>query len=115
MMKTTKKLAAGQPGTRKWLQKYGECLICVRYKYDPHKNKKMITVELKEELCDWKKNKQRIPDNKIVYLKIEFEEIELRKRIRSLGGSWNNLKKNWELPYKHVKSLNLEKRMVPNE
>jgi hypothetical protein len=45
-MKTKKKLMPGEPGSKKWIDKYGDDLICVRYKYDSDKNKKMITVEL---------------------------------------------------------------------
>lgn len=38
---TTKRtILAGQPGTKKWIDKYGKDLICVRYKYDPVKQKK---------------------------------------------------------------------------
>jgi putative IMPACT (imprinted ancient) family translation regulator len=111
-MKTIRKLSAGQPGSKKWIRKYGERLVCVRYKYDSFTNKKMITVELSEEYTDWEKNENRIPDNKIMDLKIDYTEKDLRIKIKSLGGTWNQRKKVWELPYRYVKSLKLTSRVV---
>ena len=43
-MKTNKKLLPGQPGTKKLLEKYGEKLVCVRYKYDEKRLKRIKTV-----------------------------------------------------------------------
>ena len=71
----------------------------------------MITVELKEEVTNWNKNRNRIPENKVMQIKINFEEIDLRKKVRSFGGRWNKENKVWELPYKYVKFLNLTKRI----
>jgi hypothetical protein len=31
---TAKTVVAGKPGTGKWIKKYGDALLCVRYKYD---------------------------------------------------------------------------------
>jgi len=59
----------------------------------------MITVELLEEFGVWVKNRKRIPDNKIVNLKIRFGEVELGKKIGSFGGEWNKKKIVWELKY----------------
>jgi len=56
-MRANKKLLPGQPGTKKLLEKYGEKLVCVRYRYDNLRHKRIKTVELIEEEISWYKNK----------------------------------------------------------
>ena len=36
----------GRNGTKKYLQQYGDQLVCVRYRYDKHRNRRQTTVEL---------------------------------------------------------------------
>ena len=43
---TSKTLIPGRPGTVKWVKKYGEALIYVRYRYDVLNKRKIKTVEL---------------------------------------------------------------------
>ena len=111
-MTTKRTLCPGQPGSKKWVRKYGNKLVCVRYKYDSQLYQKMITVELVEEKTKWLKNENYIPKNKIVDLKIEYGEIDLAMKVKSFGGKWNKAKKVWELSYEAAKSLGLEKRIV---
>ncbi len=111
-MNTVKKLIHGKPGTKKWIRKYGDELICVRYRYVSELNERMITVELKVDSGRWKKNRKGIPDNKIMNIKINYKEIDLRNKIKSMGGMWNKEKKVWELSYKFVKSLSLTDRIL---
>ena len=111
-MNTVKKINRGKPGTKKWIKVYGEELICVRYRYDSEVNERMITVELKVDSAVWKKNKRRIPDNKVMKIKVSYEELELRNKIKGFGGTWNREKKVWELSYKFVKYLSLTDRIV---
>lgn len=37
----------GHNGTKKYLQKYGDQLVCVRYRYDKKRNKRQTTIELR--------------------------------------------------------------------
>jgi len=84
-MTTNKIIYAGQPGPQKWIKRFGRDLVAVRYKYDDTTNKKTVTVELVAEVQDWQKNKSRIPKKKIVKLKIDYDEIELRQKIKHSG------------------------------
>ncbi|MFQ5865040.1 MAG: hypothetical protein ACE5IW_07415 [bacterium] len=111
-MKTRRKLIPGQPGTKKWVEKYGENLICVRYRYDSERKRKIKTVELIVEEGPWEADSRRIPNNKIVYVRIKYNEIYLRKVVKGAGGRWNKEKKLWELPYGEVKQLGFTDRMV---
>jgi hypothetical protein len=112
MMKATKKLLPGRPGTVKWTEKYGDSLVCVRYRDDDRRNQRLTTVELIVSSRPLKPKKSLIPMNKIVLLRIEYNEDHLRRLVKGAGGKWNREKQAWELPYGQVRSLGLENRMV---
>lgn len=114
-MRANKKILPGQPGTKKLLDKYGEKLVCVRYRYDDVRHKRIKTVELIEEEVSWNKNYKKIPKNKIVKIRINWREVHLYKAVKSLGGRWNDIKKLWELPYGDVLDLGLESRIVNDQ
>ena len=47
-----------------------------------------------------------------IELKIDYNEIELRTRVKEAGGIWKNEKKVWEIGYKEAKNLGLEDRII---
>jgi len=114
-MRTLRKLQPGQPGTKRFAQKYGEELVCVRYRYDSETMKRMTTVELIAEVTQWQPQAHRIPMNKNVCLRIEYGEIDLGRKVKAAGGIWNRQKKLWKLPYQQVLQLGLIERMVQAE
>jgi len=111
-MKTTKKLLPGQPGTKKWIAQYGDALVCVRYRHDEQKHTQITTVELIVQSKPLKQHKGTIPANKIIFLRISYYEVYLRKVVKEAGGRWNRQKKVWELPFEQVRQLGLEERIV---
>jgi hypothetical protein len=52
-MKTRLILKPGQPGTKRLVEKYGESLVCVRFRYDAESRQRLKTVELLVEKTDW--------------------------------------------------------------
>jgi len=70
------------------------------------------TVELIISEEPWDLNKDRIPANKLVGVKVKYGEIQTGKIVRAAGGRWNRKKKLWELPYCQVIALGLNNRMV---
>ena len=52
-MPNTVTLRPGARGTRHLVQKYGNKLICVRYRYDREKKQRVKTVELIEDSAEW--------------------------------------------------------------
>lgn len=110
-MRTKRKLLPGDPGTKKLLAKYGEKLVCVRYRYDAAGRKKIKTVELIEEESTWEPDRNRMPANKIVKVNVAYGEIEVGRMVRRVGGRWNREEKVWEAPYVHVVNLGLQSRM----
>lgn len=110
--KIQRKIKPGQPGTKQLVKKYGEKLLCVRYIYDPEEEMKYKTVELVEKADSWEPDEDRIPPNKTMHIKVEYGEKKIGKLVRSAGGEWNRKEKYWELPYREVKALGLEDRII---
>jgi hypothetical protein len=52
-MRTRLHLKPGQRGTKRLSEKYGEQLVCVRYRYDDATKKRYKTVELIVDVAEW--------------------------------------------------------------
>jgi len=111
-MRTIKKLKPGAKGTKKLLERYGDKLVCVRYRNDDERKRRVKTIELIIEEKSLSANAPKIPMNKMMALKVKYGEVEIGKMIRSAGGKWNRKDKVWKLPYKLVKALGLEDRII---
>lgn len=85
-------LKPGVNGTKKYLQKYGDQLVCVRYRYDKHRNKRQTTVELIVDEQDWMEGYNIRPD-KVVAVRIGYAEIELGEKVKHAGAFWDKDKK----------------------
>ncbi len=109
---TRKTLITGRPGTKKWAAKYGQNLICVRYKYDTERKVEIKTVELKVEEKPWEINRSKIPANKIVGIRVDYGEVQLGKTVRRAGGKWNREQRVWEVKYQDVVNLGLTDRIM---
>lgn len=112
MIRSGKTIKPGHPGTKKWIEQFGEKLVCVRYKYDFQRKIKLKTVELIVAEEPWDINKDRIPANKLVGVKVKYGEIETGRIVRAAGGRWNRKKKLWEISYQQVIALGLDDRIV---
>ena len=113
-METRLSLAPGQNGTRKLVTRYGERLVCVRYRYDAARKVRHKTVELIVETTPWnsrRRNARREP-NDMVAVRIEFSETALRERIKAAGGIWRHRQRLWEVDWKTVRELGLQARVV---
>ena len=104
-MKVGLTLAPGRKGTKRLTDKYGDRLLCVRYRYDEAKSRRYTTVELIEAEEPW------FPANRTVLVKISFDEVPLRNSVKKAGGTWNRSARRWELPYSVAVDLGLEKRI----
>lgn len=95
----------GQRGTRKLLARYGERLVCVRYRYDAATATRYKTVELIVDQAPWTpppphphtlKPVLKVEDVEAlesppahVGVKVFFRENELRERVKAAGGLWS--------------------------
>jgi hypothetical protein len=111
-MNGCKKLQPGQPGTKSLLERYGESLLCVRYRYDPKGKKRLKTVELVVEEMPWQPVAEEIPLAKIMRVWIPHDELELQKQVQAANGKWNPQQRVWELPYREVLELGLREFLM---
>jgi hypothetical protein len=109
-MQVRKKLKPGQDGAHSLLDKYGDQMVCVRYRYDEERRLRYKTVELIVETAPWEPLTE-IPADTVVGLKVGLQEIELQSKIRQVGGKWNRGRQVLELSYDKVLALGLASRI----
>ncbi|MEO6725462.1 MAG: hypothetical protein ABIP14_09175 [Blastocatellia bacterium] len=113
-MRARKKLKPGQDGTKGLLDKYGEQLICVRYRYDEVHQLRHKTVELIVETAPWTPKPKQVRPDAVVGVKVELEEVKLQKQIRQADGKWNRQLRLWEIRYDQAVALDLQARIEPS-
>lgn len=113
-MKTGRKLKPGQPGTKKLMREFGDKLVCVRYRYDAGRQRRLKTVELILEETPWQPDTTKIPLNKILHIQVRYNEAALQQQVRAVGGKWNKERQAWALPYRAILKLGLTERIVAN-
>lgn len=110
-MKTRLILKPGQRGTKRLVEKYGDALVCVRFRYDAGSRQRLKTIELIVERSDWTPPPPRYAANTLVPLRIEGYEMELRRQAKSAGGRWNPEKQMWFVSYGKIAGTPLEKHI----
>ncbi|MCP4111252.1 MAG: hypothetical protein GY749_37955 [Desulfobacteraceae bacterium] len=110
-MNIRRNLKPGQRGTKKLVDIYGDSLVCVRYRYDEKRKKRLKTVEIIIYESDWEPQKKKsVTDSRIVGIRTEYKEAELQGKVRNAGGKWDHSRKLWILSYRKVEQLGLEDR-----
>ena len=113
-MKTKTHLKPGQKGTKRLVEKYGDSLICVRYRYDEKRGVRLKTVEIIEEEKPFKPSLQYRNED-IVAVIVSFTENVLRDKLKATGGKWNSEKKVWHVLYGSIRGdTELEERILPD-
>ena len=114
----------GARGTARLLAKYGERLVCIRYRYDPARRQRYKTVELIIGEEDWQppaphphaqEPRQKAPEGfraRRVGVRIAYNESELRKQIKAAGGMWDPSERLWFIPEEYVRRLGLVQRVA---
>src|SRR5436309_14033364 len=105
-------LKPGQKGTKQLLAQYGDRLICVRYRYDAQRKKRLKTVELLVAERDWQPPRPRFAHDQIVGLRVAFADVAVRDRVKQAGGTWNPERRVWQLRYDRAVALGLNGRIV---
>jgi hypothetical protein len=84
-------------------------LVCVRYRYDATRKRRIKTVELVIAESAWE---PRFAPDEIVALRIAFTDVATRKRVKQAGGVWNPDRTVWQLRYDRAVALGLRRRIV---
>ena len=102
----------GRRGTKKLQAQYGDRLVCVRYRYDDTRQKRVKTVELIVEEEDWTVPHPSHKKEDLVHIALTVQEVLLRQQVKQRGGQWNPQRGLWEIRYEHVLALGLQARIV---
>ena len=107
-------LTPGQNGTKQLLKECGDQLVCVRYRQEKARQRR---IKIIEPIID---EQDRIPGvtmqaDRRAAVKIGYHETELREQIKQAGGFWNIRKKVWILSCYKVLQMGLEHRMIDEE
>jgi hypothetical protein len=117
-MEVIKTLNAGSAGTKRYQKQYGTSLVCVRYRKDEAGSRRLTTVEIIVEDTPLQPSRRRThkppvaSNDQQVLLRVGYEEVELRERIKQAGGWWLPRERLWRLPGQAVKALKLQSRVV---
>lgn len=107
-------LLPGQKGTVRLYKEYGDQLICVRYRYDKLRGRRLKTVELVVDEQPWVPG-TTIPAERQVSVRVGYNEQDLRERVKQAGGWWDADRKAWRLGFGKVLQLGLERRLLDEE
>lgn len=103
----TKTLEPDQPGAVRLTQKYGDALLCVRYRQDALGLVRFTTVELIVDEAQISAKSKRV-----VGVRVEYVEEGLRARVRNAGARWDVESKLWRMPLSVACALGLTDRVV---
>lgn len=107
-MEITKTIQPGELGSKQLYQHYGEQLVCVRYRIDRLLQKRYTTVELIVAEKPYITQKPSVT----VWVKINYDETDLRQQVKSAGAKWLAEEKAWEMKYEIAKKMKLTKRII---
>ncbi len=111
-MKSYAHLKTGQKGTRRLVEKYGDALLCVRYRYDEKRRVKLKTVEI---IVEEKSSTPflRYRDTDVVSVMVPYTERGLRQILKTAGGRWDPEEKLWRVQYGAIRgNAELVERIV---
>jgi hypothetical protein len=110
-VKTRLILKPGRPGTKSLAKKYGNALLCVRFRYDEKLRQRLKTIELIVERTDWTPTPKQYNADTLVPLRIEAADMQARLQAKTAGGRWNPEKRLWFVQYGKIAGTPLEKHI----
>ena len=111
-------LKPGQRGTKQLVEHFGERLICVRYRYDPKRQKRYKTAEIIVDEKFWLPDCPRLTYDRLepkatapVLVRIAYDEYELRTEVKQRGCKWVRQERLWRMCYRDAEELGLKQRI----
>ncbi len=118
MIEVRQTLKPGEAGTRRLAARFGDKLVCMRYRVDAARGVRYTTVELIVDQAPLAGRKTRVsspavPDrNPMVGVKIFYREGALREKAKEGGAIWRPRQKLWEMSLQTARRLGLGNRIV---
>ena len=116
-MECRKRLSPGVNGTKRYQGRFGEHLLYVRYRHDERRQRRVTTVELIVDEKPLPKLNGGVSQamsphpNRPVAVRVEYQETQLRTKVKEHGGKWLPAHKRWWMPYSVALELGLENRV----
>jgi hypothetical protein len=107
--RVVKRLSPHEPGTVKLLRRYGNALVCVRYRHDATGQHRYTTVEL---IVDDAPIIPRGRPDDVVGVRIDPEQSTLRSRAYARGATWDRKSNLWLMPRRLASALRLTSCIV---
>jgi len=107
--RVVKRMSATQPGALKLARRFGDALVCVRYRHDPMSLHRYTTVEL---VVDEAPVAKRADLDKIVFVQLGYNETAYRQQALAHGARWDARRCLWSMPRRTAKKLRLVARIV---
>ena len=110
--RVVKRLAPAQSGALKLTQRYGEALVCVRYRHDERRELRYTTVEL---VVDAAPIARRASPDEVVLVHIDFANPALQQLARAHGARWDDRRGVWCMTRRIARTLRLVGRIVSSQ
>jgi hypothetical protein len=102
-----KTLAPTDRGAKALAQRYGERLICVRYRTDAKGKIRHTTVELLVSSAPI-----RAQERHWVHIRVKPQERAVHEMVKLAGGIWDPTSRLWKLPSRVASILRLRDRII---
>lgn len=93
-----------QPGTLQWRDRFGDRLVCVRYRHDAHSAHRYTTVELLVDHAPVRVVRSR---RKAWELRMAPIKPALRRALRQVGAEWDPEAEVWRLTLTMARKLGI--------
>jgi len=112
-MEVEKTLRPSAHGTRKYVERSSDRLVCVRHRRNPALGRRFTTVEVvvDERLYPATSVLSAFSAPTSILVRIGYEESELRRLVKEGGGRRLPEAKLWEVPTQTVGLLGLQERV----
>ncbi len=105
-----KTMQVDTPGAVRLTRKYGEALVCVRYRLSPDGTERITTVELEVDRV-----KVQRKANPLVAVKIYPSELKLTALAKAKGARFNDWTRLWQMHRNDAHALGLGNRIAGSE
>ena len=99
-----KRLRPSQAGALKLARRYGDALVCVRYRHNAQGTYRYTTIEL---VVDEAPVETRAHLDELVMIRIAFDDTKRRHRALAEGALWDVKRQLWSMPRRTAKRLRL--------
>ncbi len=101
-MKAYGHLKPGQKGTHRLVERFGDSLFCVRYRYDERTGDNLTTAEIivGRRPVD---RRLRYRDTDLVAIAVPYFEKALREKLKAAGGRWDPEERVWRVLFRSIR------------